>query len=127
MPKKKISKRTALTTYYGKNPNVRLLVTERKTDADTIKIAWERLFSESRRWQNDTYGTYQYRTNFSDRGFAGHVNDNSLGDNNECRHTWYEYIPPALRGTDEKVPLLFYFHGGAAYRFTARSKAAGMI
>ncbi len=101
-----------VATYYGTNPNVRLLVTERKTDADSLKIAWERLFSESRRWQNDTYGTYQYRTNFTERGFVGHVKDDCLGINNGCKHTWYEYIPPQLRGTDEKVPLVFYFHGG---------------
>jgi poly(3-hydroxybutyrate) depolymerase len=101
-----------VAAYYGKNPNVRLLVTERKTDAASIRIAWERLFSETRRWQNDTYGTYQRRTNFSERGFIGHVNDDSLMINNGCKHTWYEYIPPQLRVSSRKVPLLFYFHGG---------------
>ena len=45
-----------VTTYYGKNPNVRLLTTERSLDADAVKIAWDRLFSESRRWQNDKIG-----------------------------------------------------------------------
>ncbi|HWQ98655.1 MAG TPA: PHB depolymerase family esterase [Clostridia bacterium] len=99
-------------TYYGKNPNVRLLTTERTLDADAVKIAWEQLFSETRRWQNDTYGTYQKRTNFTARGFVGHVNEEILGVNRGCKHTWYEYIPPQLRGTSEKVPLLFYFHGG---------------
>jgi len=99
-------------TYYGKNPNVRLLTTERELDADAIKIAWERLLSETRRWQNDTYGTYQKRTNFTARGFVGHVNEEIPGMNPGCKHTWYEYIPPQLRGTSEKVPLLFYFHGG---------------
>ncbi len=101
-----------VVTYFGKNPSVRLLVTERDTDAIAVKIAWERLFSETRRWQNDTHGTYQKRTNFTERGFIGHVNDTSLGINPGCKHTWYEYIPPQLRGTSEKVPLLVYFHGG---------------
>lgn len=101
-----------VTTYYGKNPNVRLLTTERTLDADAVKIAWDRLFSETRRWVNDTHGTYQKRTNFTARGFVGHVNDESLGINPGCKHTWYEYIPPQLRGSSEKVPLLFYFHGG---------------
>ena len=101
-----------VVTHYGKNPNVRLLTTEREMDADTVRIAWERLFSETRRWQNDTHGTYQKRTNFTERGFVAHVNDTSLCINNGCKHTWYEYIPPQLRGTREKVPLLFYFHGG---------------
>lgn len=101
-----------VTTFFGMNPNVRLLTTERTLDADAVNIAWDRLFSETRRWQNDTHGTYQKRTNFTARGFVGHVNDESLGINPGCKHTWYEYIPPQLRGTSEKVPLVFYFHGG---------------
>lgn len=101
-----------ITTYYGANPNCRLLVTDRKMDADLVSIAWERLFSETRRWQNDTYGCYQKRTNFTEKGFVGHVKDSSLGCNGGYGQTWYEYIPPQLRGTQQKVPLLFYFHGG---------------
>lgn len=102
-----------VTTYYGReNPNIRLLVTDRKTDAQTVRLAWERLFSETRRWQNDTYGTYQARPNFTEKGFVAHVNDTSLGVNNGFAHTWYEYIPPQLRNSKEKVPLVFYFHGG---------------
>lgn len=101
-----------VVTHFGKNPNVRLLTTERTLDTDAVKIAWERLFSETRRWQNDTYGTYQKRTNFTARGFVGHVNEEIPGVNPGCKHTWYEYIPPQLRGTSEKVPLVFYFHGG---------------
>lgn len=101
-----------ITTYFGSNPNCRLLVTDRAIDAETVAIAWERLFSETRRWQNDTYGCYQKRTNFTEKGFVGHVKDTSLGCNGGFAQTWYEYIPPQLRGTQEKVPLLFYFHGG---------------
>ena len=101
-----------VTAYYGANPNCRLLVTDRAVDADLVSIAWERLFSETRRWQNDTYGCYQKRTNFTEKGFVGHVKDSSLGCNGGHGQTWYEYIPPQLRGTGEKVPLLFYFHGG---------------
>ena len=101
-----------VTTYYGSNPNVRLLNTRRPIGPDTIMLAWDRLFSETRRWRNDTFGCYQRRTNFTERGFVGHVHDSSLGCNHGHPQTWYEYIPPALRGTREKVPLLFYFHGG---------------
>ncbi len=97
---------------YGRNPNVRLLTTNRILSADTVRIAWERLFSETRRWQNDTYGCYQKRTNFTERGFIPHVKDTSLGCNGGHPQTWYEYVPPQLRGSEEKVPLLFYFHGG---------------
>ena len=101
-----------VTTYFGKNPNCRLLVTDKPIDAQMVSVAWERLFSETRRWQNDTYGCYQKRTNFTEKGFVGHVKDSSLGCNNGYPQTWYEYIPPQLRGSQEKVPLLFYFHGG---------------
>lgn len=104
--------RDGVTTYFGKNPNCRLLVTDKPIDAQMVSVAWERLFSETRRWQNDTYGCYQKRTNFTEKGFVGYVKDSSLGCNNGYPQTWYEYIPPQLRGSQEKVPLLFYFHGG---------------
>lgn len=100
-----------VTTFAGTNPNCRLLVTDRVLDRQAVALAWDRLFSESRRWQNDTYGTYQHRTDFTRRGFVAHVKDCSLGLPDGLPRTWYEYIPPQLRGTDEKVPLVFYFHG----------------
>lgn len=99
------------TTYYGTNPNVRLVVSYNEINKETVQSAWEKLFSVSRRWQNDTHGTYQPRTDFTQRGFTAHVKDSSLGVNNGFAHTWYEYVPPHLRGTEEKVPLVFYFHG----------------
>lgn len=101
-----------ITMHYGSNPNVRLLLTDREIDAEILPTVWERFLSETRRWQNDVHGCYQKRTNFTEKGFVGHVKDTSLGCNNGFPHTWYEYIPPQLRGTDEKVPLLCYFHGG---------------
>lgn len=95
----------------GENPHVRLLEANRPIDSSAVRLAWDNLFSETRRWQNDTWGTYQGRTNFTERGFVGHVKDTRLGVNNGFAHTWYEYIPPQLRGSDAPVPLLFYFHG----------------
>lgn len=96
---------------YGSNPNVRLFTGTGKLDKEMMSAAWDQLFSLSRRWQNDTHGTYQKRTFFTARGFTPHVKDSSLGVNDGFPHTWYEYIPEHLRGTQEKVPLLFFFHG----------------
>lgn len=93
------------------NPNVRHMVSVGPLSAGEIAYAWDHLFSETRRWSNDTYGTYQARTDFAARGFVAHVKDSSLGVNNGFPHTWYEYVPPRLRGSKEKVPLVFYFHG----------------
>ncbi len=93
------------------NQSIRHMLSPKELSAAEIKFAWEHLFSETRRWQNDTYGTYQKRTNFTERGFLPHVKDTSLGVNQGFAHTWYEYVPPHLRGSKEKVPLLFYFHG----------------
>ena len=92
-------------------PECRCIVDERNLSAEVLWEAWDKLFSLSRRWQNDTYGHYQPRTEFTKRGFVAHVNDSSLGVNEGYPHTWFEYIPPQLRGTKEKVPLVFYFHG----------------
>ncbi len=94
------------------NPNVRHFVSSGHLDAHEVRLAWELMFSEARRWRNDTYGTYQKRTDFSARGFEAHVRDVSLGVNDGFAHTWYVYVPPQLRGTTRKVPLLFNFHGG---------------
>ena len=100
--------------YTGRtNPNVRLALSAETVSAGEIRAAWEELFSETRRWQNDIHGTYQCRTNFTRRGFVPHVGDTVLGDNGGFAHTWYEYVPPKLRGSREKVPLVFYFHGGS--------------
>ncbi len=94
------------------NKNIRHFISGNGLNAAEVRRAWDRMFSETRRWRNDTYGTYQERTNFSEEGFVSHVKDSSLGVNDGYPHTWYEYIPPQLRGTEDKVPLLFYFHGG---------------
>lgn len=95
----------------GADPEVRLFVREDGISAETLRTAWARLFGPSRRWQNDVHGHYQRRTDFTARGFAAHVQDTSLGVNDRFAHTWFEYVPPRLRGTAEKAPLVFYFHG----------------
>lgn len=95
----------------GRNPECRLIVSDRELDASVVWDAWERIFSRSRRWQNDTYGSYQHRTPFTRKGFIAHVQESCLGVNDNFLHTWFTYIPPQLRGTTEKVPLVFYFHG----------------
>lgn len=79
--------------------------------ANMIEKAWDQMFSETRRWRNDVFGTYQPRIDFTSKGFVKHYEDASLGVNNGFKHTWYEYVPQALRGTQEKVPLVLYFHG----------------
>lgn len=94
------------------NHNIRHILSPKEISAEEIAFAWDVLFSETRRWHNDTHGTYQRRTNFTERGFVAYVKDRSLGVNNGFAHTWYEYIPPQLRGSKEKIPLLLYFHGG---------------
>lgn len=94
-----------------KNPNVQFWLSRGGLSAETVSDAWEKMFSETRRWRNDTFGIYQRRINFTQKGFTKHVNDTSLGDNNGMPHTWYEYIPERLRGTKQPVPLVFYFHG----------------
>lgn len=96
---------------HGRNPECRLIVSNQPLDASAVLDAWEKLFSRTRRWQNDTYGSYQHRTAFTKRGFIAHVGESCMGVNDNFRHTWFEYIPPQLRGTTEKVPLVFYFHG----------------
>ena len=99
-------------TYYNvDNNNVKYTITDNGLNANEVLDAWENMFSNTRRWRNDTYGTYQARVNFTELGFIKHVNDTSLNLNDGVERTWYEYIPEKVRNTNEKVPLVFYFHG----------------
>lgn len=79
-------------------------------DAAELSRAWDLMFSETRRWRNARAGTYQTRTNFDERGFAAHVEEDALGDG--IGRTWFEYVPPQLRGGSDPAPLVIYLHGG---------------
>ena len=95
-------------------PNAEYVITgctENALSAEMIDQVYDSMFSETRRWRNDTFGLYQPRIDFGAKGYVAHVKDSSLGVNNGFAHTWYEYVPEHLRNTEEKVPLLFYFHG----------------
>lgn len=93
------------------NGCVKHFLSEKEISADEVKKAWDSMFSETRRWRNDTFGIYQPRIDFAAKGFVKHFEDGSLGVNNGFKHTWYEYVPEHLRGTNKKVPLVLYFHG----------------
>lgn len=94
------------------NPNVRHIVSELPFSAQEAVRAWDMLFCKARRWSNDTYGTYQKRTDFTARGFVAHVNDPGLGVNEGFAHTWYEYVPPRLLRQQRKsaAGVLFSRH-----------------
>lgn len=93
------------------NPCVRYVASDTGLTAAGMRAAWEELVSGTRRWRNDTYGIYQLRIDFAGRGVVAHVADASLGVNDGFAHTWYEYIPARLRGTDGPIPLVLYLHG----------------
>lgn len=93
------------------NPNVTYHVSDKGLDAAEVEAAWAHMFAGCRRWRNDDSGTYQARIDFEGRGFTPHVQDTSLGLADGLPRTWFEYVPPQLRGTTDPVPLVFYFHG----------------
>ncbi|MCD8018373.1 MAG: prolyl oligopeptidase family serine peptidase [Clostridiales bacterium] len=98
--------------FTGRNPEVRLFAGKEMTfTAGTVRAAWDKLFCLTRRWQNDTHGSYAHRTAFTERGFVAHVEDTSLHLEDGYPRTWFEYVPKQLRGCTEKVPLVLYLHG----------------
>jgi len=109
---KKINQDSNVTVHVNsQNECVRHFVSEDGISSKTVENAWDKMFSETRRWRNDTFGTYQPRIDFSSKGFTKHYEDDSLGANKGFKHTWYEYVPEQLRGTNKEVPLVLYFHG----------------
>lgn len=95
----------------AENPCVRHYESPNGLSTDEVRDAWEQMFSETRRWRNDTYGIYQPRIDFAARGFVSHVGDTSLGLPDGLPRTWFEYVPERLRGTTEPMPLVIYLHG----------------
>lgn len=93
------------------NPCVRWYEDECVLDAERLSLAWDLMFSETRRWRNDTYGIYQPRTHMDELGFVAHVDDTSLGLEDGFARTWFEYVPPVVRESAETAPLIIYLHG----------------
>lgn len=77
----------------------------------TVACAWELMFEGTRRWRNDTYGTFEPRPDFDALGLLAHVRDTSLGLADGLPRTWYEYVPEHLRGAADPLPLVLYLHG----------------
>ena len=95
----------------AENPCVCYYESANGLSAEEVADAWERMFSETRRWRNDVQGIYQPRVDFTGRGFVSHVGDTSLGLADGLPRTWFEYVPERLRDSSEPVPLVFYLHG----------------
>ncbi len=81
-------------------------------DADAILYGWKHLFSKVCRMNSSFYGQLFPRTVRDDYRFIIHEHEDILGD--DCEHTWFEYIPEAVRkAPGVQVPLLMFLHGGA--------------
>ena len=81
-------------------------------DADAILYGWKHLFSKVCRMNSSFYGQLFPRTVRDDYRFIIHEHEDILGDG--CEHTWFEYIPEAVRKAPGiQVPLLMFLHGGA--------------
>ncbi len=93
------------------NPCIRWYEDGHGLDAGRLALAWDLMFSETRRWRNDTYGTYQPRTHMDELGFVAHVDDTTLGLADGLGRTWFEYVPPCVRESAEPAPLVIYLHG----------------
>ncbi|WP_321970575.1 PHB depolymerase family esterase [Paratractidigestivibacter sp.] len=79
--------------------------------AGEVARAWEQMFSVTRRWRNDVFGTYQPRTDFVGEGYVSHVDDCSLGLVDGCPRTWHELVPRSVAASDSPAPLVIYLHG----------------
>lgn len=80
-------------------------------DAETLVQAWDLMFSETRRWRNDSFGTYQPRVHFAELGFVSHVGEVLPGTGDELPRSWHEFVPEGVRTSAEPAPLVIYLHG----------------
>ena len=82
--------------------------------AALITAGWDNLFSQVCRPNTTEYGVMDFRLVRDDYKFIIHEDDTMLGDNNGMAHTWFEYVPEAVKqNPDKKVPLVIFNHGGA--------------
>ena len=94
-----------------KNNAVKFYVSKERLSASEVEKGWDKMFSETRRWRNDTYGTYQKRINYTGKNYRTFYKDKSLKVNDNHEHTWFEYVPENIKKAKEKVPLVLFFHG----------------
>ncbi len=80
------------------------------SDEEVLR-AWEEMFSVTRRWRNDVFGTYQERVDFAREGYVAHVDDRLLGLADGLPRTWHELVPTSVAESIEAAPLVVYLHG----------------
>lgn len=81
-------------------------------DGALLLYGWENLFTKVCRMNSSFYGQLFPRTVRDNYKFIVHENDPILGMDKP--HTWFEYIPEAVKANPTtKVPLLMFLHGGA--------------
>lgn len=82
--------------------------------AALLTTGWDVLFSRVCRPNTTEYGVMDFRLVRDEYKFIIHEDDTTLGDNNGLAHTWFEYVPEAVRrDPHRKVPLVIFNHGGA--------------
>lgn len=94
----------------GQNKNVCFVSDCRPLDSAVIRDAWNHLFAATRRWRNDTFGTYRRRIDFDAMGFVAHIDDHTLVDDGVGRD-WFEYAPAGASQSGRPLPLVIYLHG----------------
>jgi len=81
---------------------------------EVFEMAWNELFSKVRRPNTSVYGDIYPRDVRGVIDYEEHIDDTCLGDNNGMEHTWFTYVPKAVKeNPDKKVPLVVFGHGGS--------------
>ena len=67
-------------------------------------------FSQVRRVNTGKGGDLTNYTDLTDAEFIWYLHDDCLGD---MEHTWLLHVPTCVKEAAEKVPMVFFFHGGS--------------
>lgn len=82
--------------------------------AALLGTVWAELFAHTRRTNAGPYGSVEPRSDLQAYQPEIFVEDTRLGDQNGLPHTWFTFVPQAVRSHPEtRVPLVLFFHGGS--------------
>jgi poly(3-hydroxybutyrate) depolymerase len=102
--------------YCAYNPLQKVISVEGPTafSNSLFQQVFDTFFRTVRRTNTGKLGDVEPRIDTDTAGFEIFLEDTRLGDQNNLPHTWFTYVPAAVKANPaKKVPLMVFYHGGS--------------